>query len=694
MNTIKMCAVLLTSLSLLAGCADTREQYVPDVDSDINGQSPAEAPQTNLQDLFKTMKSETLATDQLAVRPDFVSNLSQDELNARTRRNSRIPVSYGEGAAGISFNTSLTEANELLDLDVGPLADGRAFYKEGMLIYWNNNQTRKPEQFILFNDYLGELPVPKKYGTVLMPTEMKNFFTEDDPKGEEMLRDFYNFYEGTAEDYDCVADGSCSAITNSELIVHILPGMILLYSRDVRKSLIQIKVFPSLAAGRLQNPFDLVQKTFHLPVADAVEAGANRIPLGLSWGEFKQRAGIDYEMFENYLDGFLQRLNGVGVFTTRSNFDRDYQIPADDEKVSSIGLSTGFTSEFVANEKPIWVVKYPETKTVEVIISENHPDSDSGVVDPGQNAEVFRLKPKMPELANDKTLQVNFVKAFNEALSEQVQQVAPPSHLDNVFSRVFGEHNRRGNRIMSGVVQQWNAEIQQSLRWNFSLEEENANFNVEVTEVSTEFRKLIMPLFGRDLDVGERELLGLSLGSVVTIEGVDLAKGEADVTVISENGDAITDRAPYLAELLFEFLEASEGSTAKNFAEVNRVSLSEGGVKLLLQPLPGSENQQVVVGITGLPYGEIKGLCGLRDFAVKVGQLDTLVSEGLKDAVEQEGVRCRYQQKMSGDSDERIVQLEFPDQGIRLNFENRALSEILTYMKREEGLRPIGGAIE
>ena len=695
MSYMKLCILFLTSVSLLTGCADTREQYVPDVNSDINGEPPSEPPQTDLAERFKTLKEGPVAIDQLAVKPDVVSNLSQDELNARTRRNSRLPVNYGEGAGGVNFNTSLTEANTKLDLDAGPLADGRAFYKEGMLIIWNNNQTRKPEQFILFNDYQGELPVPEKYGTVRIPTEMKAHFTEADPKGEGLLRDLYNFYESAPEGYDCVADGSCSAITNSELIVHILPGMILLYSRDVRKSLIQIKVLPSLPAERLQNTFDIAEGAFLLKEEDALVAGSPVIPLGLSWGKLKVRAGFDYSMFENYLDGFLQRLNGVSVFTSRSQYDRDYQEPSDDEVVTTFAVGTGFTSQFAAGGKPIWVVKYPD-KSIEIVAQEKNPKRDDSLPQyQNEGVEVFRLKPKMRSLENDKVLQSNFVKTFNAFIAEQVQKGAAPSHLQSVFPRVFGEHNRRGNRTMSGVVHKWDSDQQKSFRYQFSLEEENATFSIEVNDVNTEFRKVVMPSFGLGVDVSSRGMMGVQLGQVIGVENIDIAKGEADVTVqsnVAAGEGVVSDRAPYVAELLFEFLETSEGSTAKNFAEVNRVSLSEGGVKLLLQAVPGSDNQQRVVGISGLPFGKIEGLCGLSGFTAEVGQLDSLVAEGLKAAIEAEGADCTYQQKMSGDSDGRIVQLEFPEQGVRLAFDNRALSEILIYVKREEGLRPIGGA--
>ncbi len=169
------------------------------------------------------------AADILAERPYLPSNpnggviqskpvaIDPAENAERIHRNSTQPILWGESMAGVTMDSSLAEANEILAQSLGS-NNGFSFYPENIAIFWDTNTTPQiPFFMIAFDTYLGDIQLPEPFGVVRMGEDISRFFILDS-SGQSFLRELGRALTGQGPAYDCRQALSCSIIDDGQSI--------------------------------------------------------------------------------------------------------------------------------------------------------------------------------------------------------------------------------------------------------------------------------------------------------------------------------------------------------------------------------------------------------------------------------------------------------------------------------------------
>lgn len=722
-STQPCCLLVVFAVCLCFGCADSREQYSSPPSPELNGE---EEPVVGTNEILLSLEDTVLkqspaspaklmsyAEGKSSLLDLFQMSLSLDShgqaQDERVRANSLKPAVYGVGAAGIDFRTTFAQATAKLELDFGPSPDGEAWYKEGLKIDWNQNPIRQPLQISLLRDYLGEIPAPEAYAPLNISKEMGAFFTEDDPLGQEMLIRFFNYYEGKPADFNCIESRQCYALSYEENIVHYHPGMTLIFGRDERGSLLEVKIQPVVEAGRLVSPFDIAHGQFLLSPADALAAGASTISLGTPWSVFLRQSGMGHPTsYLNYYDGFEARFPGVSVLASRTRFERYYQHPdATIETYFFVSVYTGFPGALLVGRKPLWVTVDLESLEVELTSAHSPLLASGKVYDPNKTLAEhsglvkFPLAIQMPALAGRPNLQAKLIVALVDYLVGVLKESLPEKATASIHSGVFGEHNSRANREVFGQIYHPAVSASATKIIRIGIEEANAALHVSHKLSQLPFREIIMGAFGDIVNLqakeGERGLLGISLNSLVQLEDIDRGRNEATLSLLAKNGVTVRKqgRVLYSEGVRIPLFTVNSGALVKNYAEVGMAELVDADVKLYLQPLQDSEDNELyrIVAIEGVPYAKISGLCGLQQLAVKVGDHDLVVQKRIRESLASDEDGCLFKEITNHLGDGSLRAISFPDQGVIFYFKHRELERIRIHLNEHSGIKTIGGEI-
>lgn len=285
--------------------------------------------------------------------------IKEENDGAKALENSRKPILYKKGVAGITFAMELGEAQHLLSKPPNGLSDSWTLYDSGMAVYWRQDEPRTPSAFLLTSNYLGALDGGSFGELKLKPAYDFQEHLKDDETGRSLIVKLYNELEKKT-DFNCLDAGICDIKPSDQYYIFLWPDAMFFISKDrEQKLLYQIRMFRTVNKGNLESPLDLIQGKFQS------EAGA--FGLGETWGAIKEKIGSD-EFTSVSHNRLSKDFSGVYLGFTKSEFGRDYTEVTADETLQALYIYNGYGQPFTLNGSDLEIANDGETMSVRKVL--------------------------------------------------------------------------------------------------------------------------------------------------------------------------------------------------------------------------------------------------------------------------------------------------------------------------------------
>jgi len=692
---------LSVTLMALVGCSEAPEQYsgpqtvIPNVDTQVNPTMfDLENPKvvniggkpTDIGEIIKDPSLDSQGEGSMAA-------------DQKAKNNSKQPILYETGAAGISFKTTLTEAESILSKPrSGPDINGQAYYEgEGMLITWRLDEPRTPVWILLLQSYLGKMPMPAPLEAVGLNHDFSKQFTVNSQKGaEDLARTYYRAIENTAENYDCIGTKKCfvewGTAEQKDFIFNIPGRLLWLISKD-RFVLYRMMLFKEIPQGPLANNVDLLNGRFLVP-------DEAPISFGDTFENIEARLQIETDTNVG-TDTFGREYDGIYLGYQRTNFDRKATKPQPTDKLKLLQVWNNYQNWITLNGLPI-VVK--ETAgAVDV-----YPANDTAF------AESETPQAREIALKINLGLQRKNVRPFAEKLTEVLKtevQKAFPTQM--VASRFSGAHQIKTIKDYLGYVAAFDTAKNEGIYIQFSVNEEQGNLgSVFVMRLGGEFNAfdpmLIEPMVkpiekqvGLTVVMSEvtgepmlnpdgspmmangklptyDQLSGFKIGDEIRLKDWDLGRGEA-TGYFTANGTEISTRVSYTERGVQDQAFNTEKDEPVNLSFVGVGSL---GVTLGLKFIgetDGVRTLKVASISSNLNVTEIRDLCGEANLKPTFGMSDAAFLKLL-----QSYPNCQVFPKYDKTSNGRLTSVYFPNDRIRVSFGDEELTSATVYAPLKE----------
>lgn len=634
----------------LAGCADSPRQY--------DWSAPV-----------KVEWGEKVVPTSDPIRlPEIPSEKSDDE---KARENSKKPILYAVGAAGITFRTPLEEARSLLSKPFyGPDASqGLAAYNEGVYVWWKAEAPRFPDLILITNGYQGTLDAGA-LGQIGLGRDLSSFFTESDPVAKALLTRLYNHFEKIEDPaFDCVKERICEITPGENDIVLSWPRLGLLVSRD-RKVLYRMLLSNGVPQGKLDTGLDLLSARF--------EGAETPAEMGMAWGTVLERLGLNPESRVG-LNWFAKDFSGVFLQLTKSRFDASYLEPEPQEKINAVTVYNGFKQKLLLGGDTLALVTEGDMKKVARL--------PKGTPLP-EGARALELK--MELRGQDQAVVAGgLLAAALAALKEKAPGAITAAQVRGGFDDQLDASLDGWVAVMPPVVDGVAADGKMV---SLSLRRDSGNLSyVEVAALDEPVDRFLLPQLLKAAAVSKRELAGFRIGSPLMLSAIDRGRSEATLEIATEQG-AIATRVSYAENV------ALEGVFASGQVEVQAVDalrLPRFGVTLgvvRVGPVEGGRVPVAVVSVSsGGAVGGLTGLCGIEGLGAKVGENDRAFKKRLDEAIAKErekrpSFRCRYVFEEDPNGSGKIEAIYLPTEQVRLGFARNELSSLLLYSNVREVL--------
>lgn len=136
------------------------------------------------------------------------SAIPTEENIKRQIRNRELPVTWNDGFAGITMQTTREESKKILSDPQYSLDNGMDIYAEGLQITWGKGLNPTPESVRMYSDYLGYLKLPAPYGDVKLGESIAAL--EKEESLENFIKVLGRTFAGKDATYDCLAVMECS----------------------------------------------------------------------------------------------------------------------------------------------------------------------------------------------------------------------------------------------------------------------------------------------------------------------------------------------------------------------------------------------------------------------------------------------------------------------------------------------------
>ena len=199
-----------------------------------------------------------------------------------TRANSRQPINWGVGAAGITFSTTRDEAHKILGAPIAGENSTRVEYPEGLLIQWDGLEDESlPLNIVAIHGYLGGFKLGDR--EIYIGDSFKDDFAND-TYGINLIRSVSNTLEKVEGQEDCLAVARCIIVGGSLSPEHDLAFMqgSLAFSNTSERTLIGIII------SRNQRVFPSTQV---LEPVDLATGGSKSVNLNLNRSQIEERLG-------------------------------------------------------------------------------------------------------------------------------------------------------------------------------------------------------------------------------------------------------------------------------------------------------------------------------------------------------------------------------------------------------------------
>ena len=624
--------------------------------------------------------------------------------DAKIKATSSLPILYKKGAGGITFDTTLEDAETLLSRPrFGPDADGYAYYDEGLYISWRQDAPRTPLFIMVFPEYLGEIPMP----TPLKPITMGFDFSRLGYKAktldgaQQIAIDYYRILENESSTYDCLAEKTCLVDWGDESqknFIFNIPGkMQWLISKD------RFVIFRAMLLDPkpgIPFDFDILAGSMEIPNEGTVQ-------LGQEFAQVEQLVNtlldIDPQIIKTSVgyDSFSRSYGSTAFAYQKTVFDRQAVQPLATDKMTLIQVWSGYSNALTLGQKNI-------------IVSETATGVDLRIANPGeiQTLQETVDRRELP-LQISLGLQGKNVRPFVEKLKDLiVTEMKAKYTTATVVGRFVGAHQKRTIKEYSAYVIVYDKAANDGLFVQFGAEEQQGNLtSFTVLKLGGDYNPLDPLIFGEvtspiEKSVGSVEaistvtgkpitnpdgskvmvqsklptftqLSGLAIGDVVEVTDWDLGRGEATLRIQKVDK---TVRAGYSDRALINVAYSAEKESPQDVAYANFGSLNIGvGLKLLdPQESPLTRVYKIVSITSNLNTTKVTDLCGQQfspEFGMSAVQfLDTLSKIP----------GCVYLSKKDTGGNGRLENVYFPNDRLRIGFDEEEMVSVTIYAPNNE----------
>lgn len=597
--------------------------------------------------------------------PEIPKEKSDDE---KARENSRKPIVYATGAAGITFRTPLVEARELLSKPFyGPDASqGLAAYHEGIYVWWKAEPPRYPELMLIVSGYLGTLDAGPM-GPIGLGRDLSAHFTEADPVGRAFLTKLYNQLEGISDPaFDCVAERICEITGSENDIVLSWPRLGLLVSRD-RKVVYRMLLATGVPQGKLDAELDMLD--------GKILSEETTAELGREWGKIEETLGLNPETRVG-IDWFGKDFSGVFLQLTKSRFEGDYLEPDPTERVEALTVYGGFKRPLRLAGERLALVPEGEGKAVVRL-------ADGAALPEGGRLIELKMALRGRDQA---TVAVGLLNQLGEALFEKMPGGA-------IAAQLRGGFDDQADASLDGWIAAIPKEGDLPGRMvSLSLRRDSGDLSyVEVASLSDPVDKLLLPELRRPVPAGAKALAGFRIGTRLALKGVDRGRGEATL-VIPGGTSAVETRVSFTENVALEgvFAGGQVEVQAVDAVRISKFGVTLGLAQAGLQGEDGSTPVAVVSVSSGAATGGIVGLCGMETLSARVGENDRAFKKKLDEATakaaEEGRPGCRYVFQEDPNGSGRIDAIYFPEERVRIGLSRNEVASLLLYSNVREVL--------
>ncbi|MGB0453435.1 MAG: hypothetical protein ACPGJV_06945 [Bacteriovoracaceae bacterium] len=588
--------------------------------------------------------------------------------------NSKKDIIYEVGAAGLSFDDTMEDAQSILSVADFTVDNGGTMvsgYKEGVTVYYRKQDPKVPVFMWLDKNYLGEMKIGGEIGNLRMQSDISAFFnTSTSPNGELFVNKFYSAVENKEDGFDCIAAGACGIKQFEKYYLFIIGKAYFLVSKD-RKLIADIRLANSQDAGDFLTSVDILNGEFLIPEKEGIKVGATY--------EFIKSNTKSTGFMNTQRASFSLDIEDVNLGFSKSQFDRDYKKPSAEETLNYFYLLPNFTNPIptadgeVINEVILGKSKLVISKDLasgKTVVGTVPATADLN----GLSASPFTLKPKL-EAAD----QIDFVKSFVKTLKTQIEMQTSYKVLTKIENLFDTKSDKSYSISVEAVDEQMGKGFGIYSQFNTLLSEFGYLYYGKLTKET--INKKVLAGMLSDIDFSGASALtsfaGFDIGEAVAISDIDNAREEATYTLGEE-----TQRVAFSKnDLQFGVYD---GLTKETHA-VSSVSVSDLGVGLSLKKLADGGFKVSEISTNSF-MGEIKGLCGYMgssasEAPIKAGMSDMAMSEVVKNKLSAD---CNVIVYKKGDGSGRIGSIYFPDYRLKLLFGSRELKTISIYSNPAE----------
>lgn len=654
----------LIGLSVAVSCSRAPDQYET---------TRPPQPERDLSDNPATLRQEAITNEDagrlLGERPP----LPQEEIDRRVRTNTFAPILYRQGAANITFDTTYQEAQDILGEPYG-VSGSQHGYREGMVVYWRQEDPRIPDSIIIIIGYQGAISFPAPFNEVRVDQSFADAFStgiadpSQDPRAQELLRNMYNHFEGT--DIDCLAEGKCRLFLNEggSFVVFELPNAYFLFGNNERRKLVQISLFQSKEPGLFRNPVDLLTGMVQAPrseeaavaptlVSDDFDPAA-QFGVGQTFEEVQQASGFGADaQIDSYSTYYAMRLGqGTELLLLFRKTDPTSERPLPTDQLMTIGMYPKFTQPLKFGSKFVGVspnllggVSFSQLNelnnpfaavTEEARTALSQPVEEMGEVDPvSEFLDLIRgddyLSTKASMLARNFERQRGFTEGLFNFMKTQGERGLGEGWTSKI--RISGLYDDRYSREIYGTVFFLNPENRDGRYVEMLINETNGDLTFFTSAMLNPYEKKTYFAGLEGHTAGDDHLMGFTLGDFIYATDFTYARAEStaygdtaqQATIRYEDAElgTLVTRGSYKrdAESSVLYETGNERNITNQAVEVLEVPGATLGVNFVEEvEIDGKTWRKYEINVieTTSLLGEIRDLCGIPEFDATIGTFD------------------------------------------------------------------------
>lgn len=652
-NSISFSFLSFALIGVLSSCADSVEQYEAGTPP-----SPSTQKQRSLREgLFVPLPEQPA--------PPVVS---QEE---RIRENSKKDILYGLGAAGVTFQTTLSQANQILSKPTVFTADGIGVYSEGLYIFWREQEPRTPNGFWMDKNYLGSLRAGGNIGDLKMGADLSRYFSPSDTTGKKLIIELYNALEKKDSQFNCLERNLCQIKAFPDYFLYSWAKFGMLLSND-RKLVSDIRLWNKPEQGDLGNNIDILTGTV---LIDPTNAQKN-VSLGESWKSILNKIGLETQS-NTSRNSFSFDFGGIYLGLTKSQFERSYVKPlSEQETLKYIVLANGYNHFIQVGNQYVRIEKDSTSKKLRLRLDPQPPQAQE---------KALRLQVNVS--ADD---QIPFVRQLTELLKKELSQKHPHAQVHVSLS---GLHSQEFEKSYEGSVTVYDSKTDESKSIDFGFSTTSGNFSYfQVVQLVDPVNSILLPEYFKGISLQAKvtdQLSGIHIGQEVQLMEIDRGRDEATLQVTLPQGSPIKTRVSYSKYSTQKGIYSQDGKTITE--SVEKISMGDLPITLALKTekhpdIPGGLTGKVV-GITSSQLlSGVSGVCGISSLKLQVNTKTADVLTQINQAIEEKKktdpqFECLRFSELDSNGSREITALYFPNQRLKLIFSGRELRALSVYSR-------------